>query len=146
MSYNAIFSSQARVLDEARGQIRAGNEQHACDLLQKVVNGEPVAGVTDEALFRLALLTLKDDGGKSLLRAQTLLERLSAKYPDSIWTRQSAQLLVQLSDIRSLRKRQRELNSLKDLNFSLTRDNRELRQSLERLKQFDLELEQRIKR
>jgi len=92
--------------------------------------------VTDEALFRLALLNLKDDSNKSLLRAQSLLDRLSEKYPASLWTRQSAQLHAYL------RRRQREQKSQKEL----SRDNRELRQNLERLKQLDLELEQRIKR
>ena len=75
-----------------------------------------------------------------------MLERLADKYPDSIWTRQSAQLLAHLAEVKALRNRQRELKSLKEQNLSLNRDNKEMRQSLEQLKQLDLELEKRIKR
>ena len=139
-------SEQERTLSGALDQLRAGKEQQARDLLEKIIIGAPAAGVTDEALFRLALLNLKEDGGKGLRRAQALLERLADRYPDSLWTRQSAPLLSHLAEDRTLRNRQRELKSLKELNLSLSRDNRELRQSLEQLKQLDLELEQRIKR
>ncbi len=141
-----ITRSEERNLEAGLGQLRAGNEQSARDLLEKVVDGVSIAGVTDEALFRLALLSLKEDGGKGSLRAQALLERLADKYPGSLWTKQSAPLLAHLVDVRTLRNRQRELKNLKELNLSLNNNNRELRQSLERLKQLDLELEQRIKR
>jgi outer membrane protein assembly factor BamD (BamD/ComL family) len=134
-----VFSEPERTLNEARDQLRAGNEQQARDQLEKVIKGPPTVGVTDEAIFRLALLSLKEDGGNGIQRAQSLLERLAEKYPDSIWTRQSAPLRSHLADIRVLRNRQRELKTLRD-------DNKELRQSLERLKQLDLELEQKIKR
>lgn len=140
------FSEQERSLNEALDKLRAGNIQQARDLLEKVVDGVPVAGVTEEALFRLALLSLNEDGGKGIQHAQSLLERLARKYPDSIWTRQSAPLLLHLAEVKVLRNRQRELKTLKGLNLSLSQDNREMRQSLERLKQLDLELEQKIKR
>lgn len=140
------FSDQERTLYGALDYLREGKEHEAREALEKVVAGATQAGVTDEALFRLSLLSLKEDGGKGLLRAQALLERLADKYPDSLWTKQSAPLLAHLAEAKVLRNRQRELKSLKELNLSLSRDNRELRQSLEQLKQLDLELEQRIKR
>lgn len=140
------LSEQERSLIGALDQLHTGKEQQAKNLLEKVVEGAPVAGVTDEALFRLALLSLREEGGKGLLRAQELLERLADKYPGSLWTKQSAPLLLHLTEARTLRNRQRELKSLKEHNLSLSRDNRELRQSLEQLKQLDLDLEQRIKR
>lgn len=140
-----MLSEQERSLDKALEQLRAGNERQAREQLEKVLAGVPTAGVTDEALFRLALLGLKEDGGRGL-QSQALLERLASTYPDSIWTRQSVPLLSHLAEVRVLRNRQRELKTLKESNLSLSRDNRELRQSLERLKQLDLELEQRIKR
>lgn len=139
-----VFSEPQRSLTGALDQLRAGKERQARILLEKVVDGAPTAGVTDEALFRLALLSLKED--KGLQRAQSLLERLAEKYPDSLWTKQSDPLLSHLAEARTLRNRQRELKSLREHNLSLSRDNRELRQSLEQLKQLDLELEQRIKR
>lgn len=141
-----ITSSEERNLEAGLGQLRAGSEQTARDFMEKVIEGVPIAGVTDEALFRLALLSLKEDGGKGSLRAQALLERLADKYPGSIWSKQSAPLLSHLVEVRTLRNRQRELKNLKELNLSLNNNNRELRQSLERLKQLDLDLEQRIKR
>ena len=140
------FSEQKRNLDEAVDQLGTGNEQQAHNLLEKVISSAPVRDVTDEALFRLALLSLREDTGRNAQRSQTLLERLASTYPDSIWTRQSAPLLLHLAEVRSLRNRQREMKTMKELNLSLGRDNRELRQSLEKLKQLDIELEQRIKR
>jgi outer membrane protein assembly factor BamD (BamD/ComL family) len=141
-----ITSTEERNLAAGLKELRAGNEQPAHNLLEKVVEGVPAAGVTDEALFRLALLSLKEEGAKSTLRSQALLERLADKYPDSIWTRQSTQLLAHLVEVKALKNRQRELKMLKDQNVSLSRDNKEMRQSLEQLKQLDLELEKRIKR
>lgn len=142
----AALSDQQRSLDEALEQLRTGQEQQARNLLEKVVEGAPSADVTDEALFRLALLSLREDGVKGLQRSQALLERLADRYPASLWTKQSAPLLSHLTEARILRNRQRELKSLRQQNLSLSRDNREMRQSLEQLKQLDLELEQRIKR
>lgn len=141
-----LLSDQERDLAAALDQLRVGNEQPARDLLEKIVDGAPVAGVTAEALFRLALLSLREEGGKGSTKAQVLLERLAGSYPDSIWTRQSAALLAHLAEVKALRNRQRELKSLRDSNLSLSRDNRGLRLSLDRLKQLDLELEQKIKR
>ena len=141
-----VLSEQERTLIEALDYLGAGEELQARILLEKVVDGGPAAGVTDEALFRLALLSLKENGNRGFLRSQTLLERLSDKYPDSLWTKQSAPLLSHLAEVRVLRNRQRELKNLREQNLSLSRENRELRQSLEQLKQLDLELEQRIKR
>lgn len=142
----ATLSDKQRSLDEALEQLRTGKEQQARNLLEKVVEGAPSAGVTDEALFRLALLSLREDGVKGLQRSQALLERLVDRYPASLWTKQSAPLLSHLTEARILRNQQRELKSLRQQNLSLSRDNREMRQSLEQLKQLDLELEQRIKR
>ena len=141
-----ITSAEKRNLEAGLKELRAGNEHAAHSLLEKVVDGVPTVGVTDEALFRLALLSLKEDGSKGLLRAQALFEQLAEAYPDSIWTRQSSQLRAHLTDFKALRNRQREIKTLKEQNVSLSRDNKEMRQSLEQLKQLDLELEKRIKR
>jgi hypothetical protein len=126
--------------------LRAGREQDARDSLELVLDGPQRAGITDEALFRLSLLYLRDEGGKGTVKAQELLERLKADFPRSIWTQQGAPLVVYLAGVRTLRDRQREFKTLKELNLSLSRDNREMRQSIERLKSLDLELEQKIKR
>jgi hypothetical protein len=140
------LSAQERNLSDAVTQLKLGNEPQARTLLEKIADSAPEAGVTDEALFRLAILDLRSDGVSGLSRAQTLLERLASKYPDSLWTKQSAPLLAHLAEARILRNRQRDLKTLKELNLSLSRDNRELRQNLDRLKQLDLELEKKINR
>ena len=126
--------------------LRAGREQEARDSLELVLEGPQRAGITDEALFRLSLLYLRDEGGRGTVKTQELLERLKADFPRSIWTQQSAPLIAYLAGVKTLRDRQREVKTLKELNLSLSRDNREMRQSIERLKSLDLELEQKIKR
>jgi hypothetical protein len=141
-----MISEQERSFAGALEYLRTGNGQGARDLLEMVCEAPPVTGVTDEALFRLALLHLGDDGSKGGVRAQVLLERLRNEFPQSSWTHQAAPLASYLAGAKVLRDRQRELKTLRDLNLSLSHDNRELRQSLERLKQLDIELEQKIKR
>jgi outer membrane protein assembly factor BamD (BamD/ComL family) len=139
-------AEQERNLAVALDSLRSGNNQQARDLLEKVCEAQPWSGVTDEALFRLALFYLGDDGAKAVARSQQLLDRLKNEFPQSSWTHQSAPLSAYLAGVKALRDRQRELKTLQELNLSLSRDNRELRQSLERLKQLDMELEQKIKR
>lgn len=142
----SVIQEQERRFAGALEFLRAGKEQEARDLLELVVAGPSRNGVTDEALFRLSLLYLRDEGGKGPARTQELLERLIDGYPRSIWAHQAAPLAAYLTGVRTLRDRQREVKTLKELNLSLSRDNREMRQSIERLKSLDLELEKKIKR
>lgn len=126
--------------------LRSGNEQGARELLERVVEAPTIKGITDEACFRLALLYLRDEGSKGTARSQALLDRLESEFPRSIWTRQAAPLANYLDGIKTLRERQRELKTLRELNLSLSRDNRDLRQTIEKLKNLDIELDQKIKR
>lgn len=126
--------------------VRTGNESAARELLEDVVEEPQLIGVTDEALFRLAVFTLGDENGKGETRARKLLERLTAEFPTSSWTRQAAPLLDYIRETAALRARMRELKNLRNQNLSLSRDNKELRQSLEHLKDLDLELEQKIRK
>lgn len=142
----SLVRDQERHFAGALEFLRTGSEQEARDLLERVVAGPPRSGVTDEALFRLSLLYLGDEGGKGSVRSQELLERLTDEFPQSIWAHQGAPLAAYLTGVRTLRDRQREVRTLKELNLSLSRDNREMRQSIERLKSLDLELEKKIKR
>ena len=141
-----VVSDQERRFAGALEFLRAGKEQEARDLLELVVAGTPRSGMTDEALFRLSLLYLRDDSGKGTVRAQEMLERLISEFPRSIWAQQASPLAAYLAGVRTLRDKQREVKTLKELNLSLSRDNREMRQSIERLKNLDLELEKKIKR
>lgn len=142
----SVVREQERRFAGALEFLRSGREQEARSLLELVVDGPERSGVTDEALFRLSLLYLRDEGNRGASRAQELLEQLRTDFPASIWAHQSAPLVAYLSGVRALRDRQREVKTLKELNLSLSRDNREMRQSLEKLKSLDLELEKKIKR
>ena len=126
--------------------IRSGKEQEALELLEFVVAGPQVNGISDEALFRLALIQLRDSRVKSVARAEKLLDRLKKEHPKSIWRYQAEPLVAFLENSSELRKSQRELKNLREINVSLTRNNRELRQTIERLKELDIELEQKIRR
>lgn len=136
---------QKIVLKNAVVYLKAGYEKEARALLEQVVSGKPAAEVTDEALFRLALLSLREEGSRGSVKAKKLLEQLAKDYPTSLWTMQSAPLAVHLTEERNLRENVRELKGLREQNYSLHRDNKELRQTLERLKSLDLELEQKIR-
>lgn len=137
---------QERRFAAALELLRAGNELAARELFERVIEEPQRTGITDEALFRLALLSLRDEGSKGSNRSLELIERLKTQFPHSIWTHQSAALGGYLTGVKTLRDRQREIKTLKELNLSLSRDNREMRQSIERLKSLDLELEHKIKR
>jgi len=137
---------QERRFAGALQYLKQGKEGESERLLEQVVAGAALPGVTDEALFRLALLHLGDEGGKGDVRAQTVLTRLKKEYPRSIWTRQAAPLTAYLTGVGALRDSLRELRTLRERNQSLIRDNKELRQSLDRLKDLDLELEQKTLR
>jgi hypothetical protein len=145
-SITLVVHEQERSFAGALGFLKLGKEQQARELLEKVVAAPPISGVTDEALFRLALLNIREEVGKSPVRALSLLERLENEFPRSIWTHQAAPLVSYLTSIKFPRDKQRELKTLKDLNLSLSRDNRELRQTIEKLNVLDMELEQKIKR
>jgi hypothetical protein len=140
------ISLQERRFAGALEFLRSGNELAARDLFEQVIDEPSRSGVTDEALFRLSVLFLREEGTKGTGRALELLERLKSEFPRSIWAYQAGPLNAYLTGMRTLRDRQREVKTLKELNFSLSRDNREMRQSIERLKSLDLELEKKIKR
>jgi hypothetical protein len=142
----SIIRDQERQFAGALEFLRAGREQEARDLLEKVIEGPQRSGISDEALFRLSLLYLRDEGGRGAARAQEALERLRTDFPLSIWSHQGAPLAAYLSGVKAMRDKQREVRTLKEMNLSLSRDNREMRQSIERLKSLDLELEKKIKR
>ena len=141
-----IKPSPANRLDAAIAMIEKNDSAGAMSLLESVTNDNSKPGVTDEALFRLALLQLKGTVDRdSALQPLRMLERLQRDYPESPWTAQSTPLRQMLATIArrgdsdiSLR---RQVKSLKEQNLSIIRENQELRQTIDRLKRLDLELE-----
>lgn len=133
--------SQSRELSRATGLLESGDRGEAARVLSAICNSSGVPGVTDEALFRLALLSLRpvtDREGD--LHALQLLKRLKKEYPASPWTAQAGQLTEMLATVEEMRRQNR---NLKTLNQSLTNEVNELNNSIEQLKRLDLELEKK---
>lgn len=145
-------SGQERKLAQAAALLEQGNRSAATDLLAAISVEPGIAGVTDEALFRLSLLRLasgQEKNGNS--RVLHDLERLTREYPASPWAPYASGLsefLAATNDLRQQERKLKELNSsltrenreLKEQNASLTKENRELSQSIEKLKSLELEL------
>ncbi len=133
----------SRQLEQADEMLGRGDAAGAAKALHAVVSAPPAPGVTDQALFRLALLTLKPGLERSAsVQSQQLLRRLAREYPKSPWNAQAAQLndLIEVAD--DLR---RQNKSLKGNNQTLTREISDLNKSLERLKRLDQELEKNVR-
>jgi hypothetical protein len=118
-----------------------GDVAGATKLLRAITSAHSVPGVTDEALFRLALLTLKPSPDRPVSRqGHHLLRRLKDEYPSSPWTAQAAQLMELINVDEELRHQNR---NLKAANQSLAKKNAELNDTIDQLKNLDLELEQK---
>ncbi|MDD2580612.1 MAG: tetratricopeptide repeat protein [Desulfuromonadaceae bacterium] len=133
-------TEQERYLAEGVKSLQTGKTRQARELLERVIAAPASSGLTDEALFRLALLHLNDEAGKWPARSLALLERLKKEYPRSSWTYQSAPLTAYLSGVQASHIRDHEQNLL------LQRENKALRQNIERLKNLDMEMDKKIKR
>lgn len=133
---------EASRLSQATEQLRSGKETEARKALTTLATTK-TPGVTDEALFRLALLQLKDES--EYPRARQSLERLQKEFPASEWTPHAAALLSIISEARSADDLRRQLKTLKDTNYSLSRENRELRLNIDKLKSLDIELEKKVR-
>ncbi|GFO53947.1 hypothetical protein GMSM_09540 [Geomonas sp. Red276] len=106
-------------------------------MLEKVVAEPGSKGVTDEALFRLSILTL-GPGEKRRTASIRYLERLRREYPASKWTEQARPLLDYLKGVSDLAKQNQ---NLKTHNLSLSKENKELHRNINRLKNLDLQTE-----
>ena len=147
---------QERHFASALQYLKGGKEREAQTSLERVIASQPLPGVTDEALFRLALLHLRDKDGNGDIPAHTLLTILKKEYPHSIWTQQAAPLIPYLHQSSTLRdnlsamnaqweQSQHEVKVLRERNHSLLNEKKELEKRLDRLKDLDLEIEQKSK-
>jgi hypothetical protein len=77
---NTHIQAQARNLDTAKNLLQENKVSTATEILANIVSTDGVPGVTDEALFRLAMLNLQGGQGKSdiasadISQAQSFLE------------------------------------------------------------------------
>lgn len=135
--------SVSRQLGQAERMLKVGDASGAARELEAICDGPPVPGVTDEALFRLALLTLKPKPERpSSTQAQHLLKRLKKEYPGSQWT----SLAAPIHDMVNAAEEQRRQNkTLKGTNQALSREIAELTQRIEQLKTLDQELEKKAR-
>jgi hypothetical protein len=167
----AASGHEERCFAGALQSLRAGKERDAHILLEEVIAGKPLPGLTDEALFRLAVLHLGDEDATGDTRTHALLARLQKEYPDSTWTRQATPLITYLDEVdglrnarmvlntrwiqslSQLRESKHEVKTLQERSLSLVRDNKELQKRLDqlqkrlnRLEDLDLELDRKNSR
>jgi hypothetical protein len=135
--------------------LEKGENKEAAKLLKEIISHSSIYDVTDEALFRLALIRLSGDEDVSdHEESRLLLTRLKKEFPRSQWTTLSLPLVDLLDEMDELESeklrltnsaKNRELQNIKGLNQSLIRQNRDLQQTIERLKAMDLELERKAR-
>jgi len=153
-----FHQEQRRKLVLAQMLLEDNKVSMAKELLAAIGSGRKVPGVTDEALFRLALLNL-DPGEQKISTGKSgqYLERILSEYPASPWRVHAATLkgLMDSYDLAVTEKTEldKTVKSLKNSNLqlknqtlSLSRENKELRQGIEKMKNLDLELEKKKKR
>jgi len=140
--------AQGKRLASAVALLQQGNNPGAVKALEAICAAPAVPGVTDEALFRLALLTLKASAERpASSQAGQLLKRLKKEYPASPWTLQAQPLVGIINSAEEARRQVEELRRLnrnyKSENHKLSNEIRELNSSIEKLKHLDLELERK---
>jgi polyhydroxyalkanoate synthesis regulator phasin len=130
---------QAQNLAAANSLLESGDTAAAARTFSGIIDAGSYPGITDEALFNLALLELRpaaeQDGNA---RALQLLKQLGKEYPASSWTARSRHLLELLTGVEELR---RQVRSLKGSNQALTKEVDELNRNIDQLKKLDQDLE-----
>jgi outer membrane protein assembly factor BamD (BamD/ComL family) len=113
-------------LQEALLLLQNEKLQEASDRLTLISNEPKIPGVTDEALFHLALLQLCPEPDKAKIqKARTTLRRLQDDFPTSRWAAQGRQLdrlLVKIAArIDEAATIKRDMQKLKKLDMDLER-------------------------
>jgi hypothetical protein len=142
--------SEAKRLSAALTLLEKGDTAGAAKMLEAICSSPAEPGVTDEALFRLALLSLKPSPERpASAQGRQLLRRLKKEFPASPWTAQAAPLVELISSAEELRRQNRNYRTA---NQTLTRDVNELNKSIkeltkniEQLKHLDLEIEKKTR-
>jgi hypothetical protein len=155
---NPNIQEQRQKLVLARMLLESNRTEAAKKTLSEIVAKPAVAGITDEALFRLALLDLEAGQQKiATEKAGKDLDTILSKFKSSSWSAHATTLkgLIDAYDItlqekaeldRAVKNLKNSNASLTSANASLTKENFDLRQDLEKIKKLDLELEMKKKR
>ena len=126
-------------LTPAVRKLAAGDAPGAAQVLKKVCAKRSVSGVTDEALFRLALLSIKPTPATPISkRGRQLLLRLKKEYPASPWTSQAAPLLDLIKVIDEITRQNQDLRADRE---ELTGKISELEDNIKQLENLEVELE-----
>ncbi len=137
-------SDLRKQLNNSIDNLKHGQLNSSIIELENIVSAQAVMGLTDEALFRLSLLYLRKNSDKEgFQKSVDSLERIIKEFPYSPWTQLARPLLDTLLNYEEQR---RQIRSIRLQNQTITRENKELRQSIERLKILDLELESQKKK
>ena len=132
--YPASRKPGSQALAQAVKMLEKRDTSGAAKVLKALSIAKSEPGVTDEALFRLALLSLSPAPDRPVSRrAQLLLKRLKNEYPASPWTVQAAQLMELVRVSEELRHQSRRLRELKADNEELSRSNKEVKENNEAL-------------
>lgn len=149
---------QQQKLNQAKYLLEKNRTGDAKKTLSEITDKPAVAGITDEALFRLALLNLETGQQKfSADMAEKDLNNVLSKFTSSSWAPHAATIksLIDAYDTalqekaeldRTIRNLKNSNATLSSSNASLSKENNDLRQDLEKLKKLDLELEMKKKR
>jgi hypothetical protein len=133
--------TQTLRLESAKKLIKENRISAATELLNSICSAKGIPGITDEAMFRLALLYLGEGQGKNeIIQARQTLEKLQKEFPSSSWKTHAASLTGLIATLN------RKIRNLKGENVSLSRENRELRLNIEKLKILDVEQELKERR
>jgi hypothetical protein len=133
-----------------RKKIAAATEQ-----LEAICAAPGVPGVTDEALFRLSMISLPNELNKTGQgRARKGLEQLSKEYPSSSWAPIAAAISEALaifegsvtSSHATEEEQRQQLRKLKEQITALSRENHDLHESIEKLKNLEIEMGKGSKR
>lgn len=131
-------------LSSAIELLKQGEKDNSVMLLKEISNEKGVHGVTDEAMFMLALVYLDSSyETEKFVNSKEVLERLQKEYPASIWALQSNPIIELIVNIKLARESKNGI--FQEVNY-LRRENKKLKLNIERLKTLDLELEQRPRR
>ncbi|GFO67735.1 lipoprotein [Geomonas limicola] len=140
--------SEGRRLASARTSLEKGDSAGASKILESIVSGPAIPGVTDEALFRLALLSLKPSVERPASpQGHQLLRRLKKEFPASPWSVQATPLVELITTADELKRQNRAYritnqtlsHEVGDLNRTIN----DLNKNIEQLKHLDLELEKK---
>ncbi|MHC1698367.1 MAG: hypothetical protein AB9919_09990 [Geobacteraceae bacterium] len=149
---------QQHKLTQAKKLLERNKTENAKKTLSEITAKPAVEGVTDEALFRLALLNLEAGQQKFVTyKAEKDLDIILGKFRSSSWTPHAMTVKSLINDYeivvlekaeldKSVRNLKNSNAALANANASLTKENSDLRQDLEKLKKLDLELEMKKKR